>query len=343
MLGRPEVSTSDVLVTGAMGFVGRNLAKRLIARGERVTLTDVQEAADVQAPALYRQVDIREYESLRDALDQVETVYHVASLVQTRQADAQMVWDVNLQGTRNIIQACQEAGVKRLIYVSSASVVYEGANIENGDESLPYAGVSQAPYADSKIAAEKAVLEADDPEGLRTCALRPHVVFGPGDGRFFPALVKRAREGSLKYGGGRGRKISDFTYIDNLIDALVATQDRLSGGASIGGQAFFITNGEPIAFWDFVDKVLVALEKQPTRGRIPYAIAYLAAAVSEWFFALRPDLEPSENGLTRFSIRYMCTHHYFSIEKARRSLGYEPLIGIDEGIARTVAALSHEI
>lgn len=337
----PNASCNNaVLVTGALGFVGRHLARRLMGRGDRVILTDVQDHADVLSPGTYRSVDVRNYGVIKSALEGVETVYHVASLVQTRQADAQMVWDVNLQGTQNLIRACQEAGVRRLVYVSSASVVYEGTHIENGDESLPYATVSQAPYADSKIAAEKAVLEADGIKGLRTCALRPHVVFGPGDGRFFPALVKRAREGSLKYGVGLGRKISDFTYIDNLIDALVSAQEKLATDSSIGGEAFFITNGEPMAFWDFVDKVLVALEQKPTRGRIPFAIAYTAAMVSEWMCALRPSLPSAENGLTRFSIRYMCTHHYFSIDKARQSLGYEPAVGIDEGIARTVAFFS---
>jgi nucleoside-diphosphate-sugar epimerase len=343
VIGPDDLPKNGVLVTGALGFVGRHLADRLIARGDRVILTDVQEHAEVPEPATYRRVDVRDYEVIRSALEGVETVYHVASLVQTRQADAQMVWDVNLQGTQNLIRACQEAGVGRLVYVSSASVVYEGANIENGDESLPYAGVSQAPYADSKIAAEKIVLEADDAASLRTCALRPHVVFGPGDGRFFPALVKRAREGSLKYGVGRGRKISDFTYIDNLVDALVSAKEKLSSDPSVGGQAFFITNGEPMAFWEFVDKVLVALNEKPTQGRIPFAVAYVAAMISEWVCALRPGRSNGENGLTRFSIRYMCTHHYFSIDKARKSLGYEPAVGIDEGIARTVASFTAQL
>jgi len=334
-----ENKQSKAFVTGALGFVGKHLAQRLVERGDEVCLADIQEHDQLPGSASYHRVDVCDYGSVRAALEGVDTVFHVASLVQTRQCDAQKVWAVNFDGTKNVIRACREAGVKRLVYVSSASVVYEGRNIENGDESLPYASISQAPYADSKIAAEKAVLEAHEDGVFHTCAIRPHVVFGPGDGRFFPALVKRAEQGSLKYGVGRGRKVSDFTYIDNLIDALIAADEKLALSGETGGEAFFITNGEPMPFWDFVDKVLVALNKSPTKGRIPFRVAYCAAMIAETIASFRSNPVLAENGLTRFAIRYMCTHHYFSIEKARHALGYEPRVDIDEGIARTVAHL----
>ena len=326
-------------VTGRLGFVGRHLAERLSQRGDDVVVSDIHAQPTGEVAGSYVQADVTNLDSLRAAFAGKDVVFHVASLVQTKQANAETVWAVNLGGTQNVIEVCRELGVKRLVYVSSASVVYEGRNIENGDETLPYASSSQAPYADSKIAAEKAVLEAHTPDGLRTCAIRPHVVFGPGDGRFLPALIERAQSGRLKYGVGRGRKISDFTYIDNLIDALVAAEEKLVGNGALGGQAFFVTNGEPMGFWDFVDKVLVEMNQPMTRGRIPYSIAYAAAMVAEGVDAILGKPAGPENGLTRFAIRYMCTHHYFSIDKARRELGYEPAVTIDEGIARTIEHL----
>ena len=329
-------------VTGGLGFVGRHLAARLVERGDDVHVGDIHQSAHGESSGRYLQADVTDAESLRRAFAGKDVVFHVASLVQTKQADADLVWAVNHGGTKLVLEVCRELGVKRLVYVSSASVVYEGGNIENGDESLPYASSSQAPYADSKIAAERAVLDANGIGGLQTCAIRPHVVFGPGDGRFLPALIERAKTGRLKYGVGRGRKISDFTYIDNLIDALVAVEESLEEGVKVGGEAYFVTNGEPLGFWDFVDKVLVAMGQPTTRGRVPYSVAYVAAMIAETVDALLGKPTGPENGLTRFAIRYMCTHHYFSIDKARRDFGYEPTVTIDEGIRRTIDALRRD-
>jgi sterol-4alpha-carboxylate 3-dehydrogenase (decarboxylating) len=249
------------------------------------------------------------------------------------------VWAVNHGGTRNLLAAAKAAGVRRFVYVSSASVVYQGRDIENGDESLPYSARSQAPYADSKIAAERDVLAAGSEGALRTCAVRPHVVYGPGDGRFLPAILRRARGGGLRWGVGRGDKLSDFTYVDNLVDGLVLADRRLDADASLSGRAWFVTDGQPLAFWGFVDRVLRATGLPPTRGRIPYRVAYAAAALAESANALFRRGGGPESGLTRFAVRYMCTHHYFSIARARRDLGYDPAVRIDEGIRRTVEHL----
>jgi nucleoside-diphosphate-sugar epimerase len=328
------------LVTGASGFVGGHLTRRLAARGDAVRATDVRGCPDLPAPI--ELADITDRAAARALVQGVDVVFHAASLVQTARAGADRVWAVNLGGTEALLAAAREAGVRRFVFVSSASVVYQGADILGGDEELPYAAASQAPYADSKIAAEKIVLAADDRSGMRTSAIRPHVVFGPGDGRFFPAIVARAEAGRLRVGVGRGTMRSDFTYIDNLIDALLLAEEALARDPALGGRAYFVTNGEPMGFWDFVDRVLVALGKPPTRGRIPYSIAYAAAALVEWSRAIRGERAAPEDGFTRFAVRYMCTHHWFSIDRARRELGYEPRVSIDEGIQRTVDALRAE-
>ncbi len=329
--------TAPAIVTGAAGFIGRRLVERLVAEGVEVVASDLR---DPGIPgARYVTCDVTDRSACDRLVAGAAVVFHVASMVQTRRSGADAVWAVNHGGTRKLLAAATAGGVRRFVYVSSASVVYQGADIENGDESLPYAGSSQAPYADSKIAAEREVLQASRPDGLRACAVRPHVVFGPGDGRFLPAILRRARSGGLRLGVGRANKLSDFTYIDNLIDALVLADRRLLAEPSLGGRAWFITNGEPVAFWDFIDRVLVRRGRPPTRGRIPYRVAYAAAALAEGLGAVLGRDAGPENGLTRFAVRYMCTHHYFSIERARRELGYRPAVSIAEGIGRTVEAL----
>jgi sterol-4alpha-carboxylate 3-dehydrogenase (decarboxylating) len=134
-------------------------------------------------------------------------------------------------------------------------------------------------------------------------------------------------------------KLSDFTYVSNLVDALLLADTKLAAGEGVAGEAYFVTNGEPTPFFDFVGRVLDRLNLPPIRGRVPFAVAYLVAAVAEGIDTLRGGTLNSENGLSRFAVRYMCLHHYFSIDKARRELGYDPKVNLDEGIDLTVAAL----
>lgn len=336
MIPRPH--ENPVVITGAGGFVGRHLAERLVQEGVPVIASDLRDPNI--AGTRFVPCDIRDRAGCEQLVQSARTVYHVASMVQTKQSGAEPVWAVNHGGTRNLLAASQAQGVQRFVYVSSASVVYQGKDIEHGDESLPYAQASQAPYADSKIAAERDVLAAQGQKGMVTCAIRPHVIYGPGDGRFLPAIMRRAQSGALRFGVGRENKLSDFTYIDNLIDSLLLADRRLTEDPSLGGRAWFVTNGEPMGFWDFVDRVLVAMNLPKIKGRIPYSIAYGLAALAERVSSVLGTDAGPENGFTRFAVRYMCTHHYFSIERARRDLGYQPAVSIDEGIRRTVAQMA---
>jgi sterol-4alpha-carboxylate 3-dehydrogenase (decarboxylating) len=291
--------------------------------------------ASSQGAAEVVEADITDPAAMLKALEGAGTVFHNASVVHTKQNREDFVWKVNLDGTRNVFAACKEHKIPKLVYVSSGSVVYEGKDIENGDESLPYSSISQAPYADSKIEAEKEMLAANGEGGVATVALRPHVVFGPGDTRFLPAVIKHSKSGRLKYQVGRGTWLSDYTYVQNLVDALLLADERLELGSPIAGEAYFITNGEPMPFWDFVRKVIERLGLPPLRGKIPHQIVYAIAAIKEGIDTLRGGTISPEDGLTRFAIRYMCTHHYFSIEKARRDLGYDPRVSVDAGIELT--------
>lgn len=325
---------SKVLVTGGNGFVGRHLVDALVERGDDVLVVDLAASASRDGIA-YRQVDITDCDAVQQACQGMDAVFHNASVVHTKQNLKDFVWKVNLDGTRHVLEGCQKHGVPKFVYVSSGSVVYEGKDIENGDESLPYASVSQAPYADSKIAAEKEVLAANGEAGVATVAIRPHVVFGPGDQRFLPALLKHAKSGKLRFQVGRGVWLSDYTYVGNLVDSLLLAERALSLDAAAAGQAYFVTNGEPMPFWDFVRKVIARLQLPPIRAKIPHQLVYAIAAVKEGIDTLRGGTLNAEDGLTRFAIRYMCTHHYFSIDKARADLGYEPQVSVDQGIELT--------
>ncbi len=325
------------LVTGGCGFLGMAIARGLQARGDEVVILDLAEQCPVEG-ATYRRVDITDKNAVVDACRGVDTIIHNASIVHTKWNKVDVVWNVNLGGTENMLAAAQANQVPRFIYISSGSVVYEGRDIENGDESLPYASTSQAPYADSKIEAEKIVLAANGQGGVATCALRPHVVFGPGDRRFIPALLAKAKAGQLRAQIGRGVWLSDYTYVTNMVDAVLLADEALAkdGLDSVAaGSAYFITNGEPMPFWDFVRKVAARLGFPPIQYTIPKSLMYGIAAVKEGIDTLRGGTLNAEDGLTRFAIRYMCTHHYFSIEKARRELGYNPAVSVDEGIERT--------
>ena len=325
------------LVTGGCGFVGAAIARALKARGDEVIVLDLAPECPVDGVD-YRRVDITDKAAVTEACRGVDTVIHNASIVHTKQNKQDVIWAVNLGGTENMLEAARANKVPRFIYISSGSVVYEGKDIENGDESLPYSSVSQAPYADSKIAAEKLVLAENGKGGVATCALRPHVIFGPGDNRFMPALLAKGRNGQLRVQIGRGVWLSDYTYVSNMTDAVLLADDALAkdGLNSIAaGQAYFITNGEPMPFWDFIRKVAARLGFPPVKYTAPKSLVYAIAAVKEGIDTLKGGTLNAEDGLTRFAIRYMCTHHYFSIEKARRDLGYNPAVSVEEGIERT--------
>ncbi len=327
------------LVTGGNGFVGRHLVRALAARGDEVVAMDLAEWAGGAAPSIRSFVgDLRDAAALERACEGADTVFHVASRVQTRKTGADEVFDVNVGGTRKLLAACRAKAVPRMVYVSSASVVYGGQDIAGGDESLPYPARFHAPYAEAKARAEEEVLRASD-GALATCAIRPHIIFGPGDTRFFPAVLNRARSGRLKAYVGDPHKLSDFTYVDNLVDGLLTAGDALSSESKLAGQAYFLTNREPLSFWELVGRLLDGLGLARPTWRVPYPIAFGAAAVRETLDALR-GIATSEESLTRFTIRYLTTHHYFDCSKAERDWGYRPRVGLDEGIARTIASLT---
>ena len=327
-----------ILVTGGQGFVGRALVNRFADLGCEVICADIGDRP-VRSDVKVLKLDIRDREALIRACSGVDSVFHYASLVHTKHNREEDVWDVNLGGTENVVAACKINAVPRVVYISSASAVYEGHDIENGDETLPYSSISQAPYADSKIAAERLVLGFSGTTRTQACAIRPHVIFGAGDNRFIPTNINKAQEGKHSRAIGNLDKLSDFTYITKHVDAVVAAEERQVTSEQFCGEAYFITNEEPLAFFDFVEKLLVEVGYPPIKGKIPYWLAYAVAAVAEAMDTLRGGTLNAEDGLSRFSVRYMVTHHYFNIAKARRDLQWKPAVSLAEGIRMTVNEL----
>ena len=321
------------LVTGGAGFLGRHLVDALSKRGDEVTVLDVGKS---NSAVEHISGDITDPATVSRAVRGKDVVFHSASVVHTKWNQLDTIKRVNIGGTHNVIAACREHGVEKLVYVSSASVVYEGEDIRNGDERLPYARKFAAPYAETKSIAEQAVLTAKD---LLSCALRPHSIFGPGDTRLVPAILEKAKSGKLRFSVGRNEKLTDFTYVSNVVDALLAAADRLEPGSPAAGQAYFVTNGEPTPFWSFVRRIVEPLGYASPRFSIPYPIAYAAAWARESLDTLRGGTLNSEESLSRFTIQYLCTDHYYSHAKATRDLGYRPAVSIQQGIERTVAHL----
>lgn len=327
------------LVTGGSGFLGRHLVDALIKRGDQVTVLD-KGVPPGRSDVEFVDGDVTDPATLDRLVDGKDVVYHSASIVHTKWNQIDLIRRVNVGGTENVIRAMKKQGVSKLVYVSSASVVYEGGDVCNGDETMPYATRFPAPYAETKSIAERTVLAERE---LYTCALRPHTVFGPGDTRMVPVILEKARKGRLRLAVGKPGRLTDFTYVTNVVDACLAAADRLGPDAKINGQAYFITNGEPLVFWDFVRRIITPLGYKGPVATIPYPIAYGAAWVRETFDTLRGGTLNSEESLSRFTIDYLCSHHYYNIAKAERDLAYKPAVNMDEGIARTVAALKSEM
>jgi len=275
------------------------------------------------------QADIRNSSAVKDAIAGVDTVFHVAALAGIWGA-WQEYYQVNVLGTENIIAACKEMEVQNLVYTSTPSVVFNGEDIKRGDESLPYGTKVLCNYAKSKIIAEKAVLAANC-RTLKTCAIRPHLVWGPGDPHLIPRLLERGRKGELKKVGNCSNMV-DISYVENVASAHLLAAENLEKSATAAGRSYFISQGEPVNLWDWVDELFEAFDVPPLKKSVPFSLAYTAGALLETIHKLlAPAREPK---MTRFLAEQLAKSHYFSIENARRDLGYTVEISTEEGMKR---------
>jgi nucleoside-diphosphate-sugar epimerase len=331
-------------ITGASGFIGGQLAERLLAEGRRVRVLARRPLPHLEA--LGAEVipgDLNDREALRRGCHATETVFHVAGRVGVWGSRREF-FEVNVGGTQNVIAACRESGVPRLVYTSSPSVVYNGGDLAGIDESAPLCLVAPCGYPTSKAAAERVVLDAHG-ASLSTIALRPHLVWGPGDKNVVPRVLALAKSGRLKIIGS-GRNKVDVTHISNVIDAhllaegaLCASQisDLKSQMPSAAGRAYFITNGEPVILWDWINQLLRGVGIPEITKRVPLPVAFAAGGVMEALWRVLPL--KGEPPMTRFVAKEMATDHWFDISAARRDLGYHPLVSVEQGTAELIEHL----
>lgn len=331
----PSITTA--LVTGGGGFVGRAVVSRLLALGVRTRVIGRHRYPQVEgAGATCIVGDIADGDALYQAVQGVDVVFHVAAL-----AGIWGSWSdyyrVNVQGTANVIEACRNARVPFLVHTSTPSVVFNGEDICGGDERLPYGRDFLCHYAKSKAMAERMVLAATG-DDLKTCALRPHLIWGPGDPHLLPRLLARGREKSLRQVGD-GSNLVDISYIDNVADAHILAASNLAGPGTAGGKAYFISQGEPVRLWQWINELFSRMAVPPVEKRVSLTTAYRLGRVLEIVYTvLRLRQEPR---MTRFLAEQLAKSHYFSLEQARRELGYEPLISTEEGLHRTVQWLNN--
>ncbi len=320
-----------VLVTGGGGFLGGALVRQLVVEGQSVRTFSRRRYAHLDALGVEQiEGDVRDEAAVASACRGVETVFHTAAIAGIW-GPYRRYYEINAQGTFHMLAAARQAGCRCFVYTSSPSVTFGGQSQQGIDESAPYPTRWLCAYPKTKALAERAVLAADHPAGMRTCALRPHLIWGPGDPHLIPRLVARARQGRLRR-IGRGDNRIDMVYVENAAEAhrLAAVALRESGKP--GGKAYFITQGEPVGCWDWINEILALAGLPPVSRSVPLRLAYAVGAVMEGIWKMaRLQGEPP---MTRFLALQLGTDHYFSIEAAKRDFGYVPTISTDEGMRR---------
>jgi 2-alkyl-3-oxoalkanoate reductase len=320
----------NALVTGGGGFLGKAIVTRLIARGD--TVTSFARGAYPELRALgvrVTQGELVNADAVQRAAEGCDIVFHVAAKPGIW-GPYQDYYRVNVVGTENVLGACRACEIARLVFTSTPSVVFDGKDQEGIDESTPYPKHYHAFYPETKALAERLVLQANDSR-LATVALRPHLIWGPGDNHLVPRILARARAGVLRRVGRRDNLV-DCVYIDNAADAHLLAAERLAPGAAIAGKTYFISQGEAWPLWDLVNAILKAADLPPVTRTVPVSVAYAAG----WAFEVTYRLLglTSEPRMTRFLARELSTAHWFNIDAARRDLGYAPTVSIEEGLGR---------
>lgn len=323
------------LVTGGGGFLGQYLVEQLLARGVRVRNLARGNYPQLQALGVECvRGDVSDPAATAAACAGVDIVYHTAG-----KAGIWGPWkdyyDTNVLGATNLIAACRAHGVPRLVYTSSPSVTFDGGDQCGVDETAPYPARWLCYYAQTKALGEQAVLAAND-ASLLTCALRPHLIWGPRDHHLIPRLIARARSGSLMRVGD-GTNLVDMVYVENAAHAHLQAADALQPGSAVAGRAYFISQGEPVNCWQWIDEILGLAGLPPVRRSVSLGLAWKVGATYEAVYSLlRRTSEPK---MTRFLAAQLGTSHYFDIGRARRDFGYEPQIPRAEGMRRLAAEL----
>jgi nucleoside-diphosphate-sugar epimerase len=334
----------STLVTGGTGFLGRHIVERLLAEGRRVTVLARNPFPDLEKRGVrFIRASLDDVPAVHAACAGIETVFHTAARVGVwgRYDD---FFRTNVLGTRALLDGCRAHGVPRFVYTSTPSVVYNGRDLAGADESLPLTTDCPSPYPLTKAIAEREVLGANSP-ALRTVALRPHLIWGPGDPHLVPRVLARARAGRLRIVGS-GQNRVDMVHIANATDAHLLAERALAVSQlstlnsqlpAASGRPYFITNGEPVVLWDWINDLLRALGEPPVTKKISLHAATIIGAICESLWRVLPVA--TEPPMTRFIAAELAKDHWFDLTAARRDLGYTPRVTMAAGTAELIASL----
>jgi nucleoside-diphosphate-sugar epimerase len=337
-------NTSSTLVTGGTGFLGRRLVERLLAAGRPVTVLGRTPAPDLEKRGVrFIRASLDDASAVTAACAGISTIFHTAAKVGVwgRYDD---FYHTNVLGTRALLAGARAHGVARFVHTSTPSVVYNGRSLANADESLPLTTTCPSPYPLTKAHAEREVLAANS-ASLRTVALRPHLIWGVGDPHLVPRVLARARAGRLRIVGD-GLNTVDMVHVANAVDAHLLAEQAISGSQLstlnsqlpvASGRPYFITNGEPVRLWDWINALLTALGEPPLTKKISLGTASAIGGVCETAWRLFPLR--GEPPMTRFIAAELAKDHWFNLAAARRDLGYIPRITMAAGTAELVASL----
>jgi len=323
-------------VTGANGFLGSYLVRHLLEHNYEVTaMTRRRDEGLANLDVEMAHGDVRDFDSVLSACKGQDIVFHTAG-ISGIWGPWKKYYTTNTVGTRNVVDACVQSSVRRLIYTSSPSVTFNGQHQTNIDESAPYPKRWLCHYPHSKALAEQNVLNANDEFDLLTCALRPHLIWGPGDRHLIPRLIDRARKKQLRRVGD-GANLIDTIYVENAAEAHVQAAEALEDDSPLCGNAYFISQDDPVNCWEWINEILqmagVPRVRQSISFRWAYRLGYALESIHE---LMNKDSEPR---MTRFLAAQLAKNHYFDISRAKRDFGYSPRVGNAAGMLRMQESL----
>ena len=354
-------SLGSVLVVGGCGFLGSRIVRQLLKSHNTTPLAVVDiDTNRVRLPNVsYHDLDISSREDVESIFRQLRpnTVFHTAA-PKPFSSPKSSFEKINVGGTRNLLEAAQDTrSVKAFIYTSSSGVIHDSvSNLADVDETWPvlYKPIQKSVYVHSKAVAEDLVLRANRQNGaMLTTSLRPSGMFGEDDPSIVKPMIEAAASGKYRYQIGNGQNLFDWTYVGNAAAAHIQAAHILTTSHSkpptqipnnrrVDGEAFLITNGEPMAFWEFA-RVLGAAAGHPTKEEdirtIPVIVGLVMAAIAEWIVWVF-SFGRKESSVNVASVRYSTINRTFRIEKAKSRLGYRPEVGMAEGIRRAGESFS---
>lgn len=329
-----------VLVTGPAGFLGAEIVDQLLARGDQVVGVSRGDYPELQAKGVdYRRGDLSDTDFARQAIRDVDVVVHTAAIAGVW-GPYETFYRINTQATLNVIDACRQSGIEQLVFTSSPSVTFGGDHQRGVDESEPYPSRWLCAYPQTKALAEQAVLQAHRDGGIKTCALRPHLIWGADDPHLLARVIDRAKSGKLKIVGDGKNKV-DTVHVVNAAAAHLHAIDALcEDPETAGGRAYFIAQDEPVNCWDWIETICDAAGVPPPTRRVPFSLAYGIGAALE--AAYRTLGRTSEPPMTRFVAAQLAKDHYFDISAAKQRLGYEVKLSMEQGLQELRTAWQEE-